>query len=100
MIIQNMTRTRTCQWCGKTFRVPRTRKYNATKYCCKKHSRLAKREQDNKAQKKYKKLYHWLLKDADKWQIGEVRLGETPEQDFEEEYRLVHKELNRIKRRK
>jgi len=95
MLIQNMTRTRKCKWCGRTFRVPKTREYNAVKYCCVKCSYYAYLEKHNEAQTEYMKRYKELLK---RERLGNSGLGQHREEDFEKELEKVRKELNRIKR--
>ena len=92
MLIQNQTRTRKCKWCGRTFRVPLGREYNATKYCCIKCSYYAYLEKHNIAQRKYLREYEELWKHSDK-QLGSIGLGGTPEEDFEEELKKIRKEL-------
>lgn len=95
MLIQNMTRTKTCKWCGRTFRVPKTREYNATKYCCIKCSYFAYLEKHNLAQHKYMKQYYSLFKDADK-QLGTRGLGPHPEADFDKELLKIKNELKKM----
>ena len=90
-----------CKYCGIEFLVDKTRKFNATKYCSNECRKNAKREQDLEAQRKYQKRYKWLLKDADKrGQLGEVRLGSTPEKDFYKEHQQIKRELRRIRNAK
>ena len=98
MLIQNITRLKTCQWCGKTFRVPLTREYNATKYCCEMHSNFAYLEKHNKAQHEYLKRYDDLFKNSDRpFELGSIGLGGHRENDFEKEMQKIRKELKRLK---
>lgn len=90
-----MTRTKTCKWCGRTFRVPKTREYNATKYCCIKCSYFAYLEKHNIAQQKYLKQYYSLFKDCDK-QLGTKGLGPHREDDFDKELDKIRNELKRM----
>lgn len=90
MLIQNMTRTKTCQWCGRTFRVPKTREHNATKYCCIRCSYYSYLEKHNIAQHEYLKRYEDFVKNR---RYGSIGLGATPEADFEEELKKIRKEL-------
>lgn len=90
-----MTKLKTCKWCGRTFRVPKTREYNATKYCCIKCSYYAYLEKHLDAQNQYLQRYKELFKDADR-QLGSKGLGPHPEQDFELELQKIKKELKKM----
>ena len=89
---------RICKWCKKPFIIPATRKNNPVKYCSDQCRKNAKKEQDLMAQRRYQLRYKWMLKDADpNGRLGEVRLGPKPSPDFDEEQRLIKKELKRCK---
>ena len=92
MLIQNMTRTKKCRWCGRTFRVPLSREYNATKYCCIKCSYFAYLEKHNVAQQEYLKRYKDFVQSK---MYGSIGLGPVPEEDFELELRKIRSELKR-----
>ena len=87
MLIQNMTKLKTCKWCGRTFRVPKTREFNATKYCCIKCSYYAKLEQNLEAKRKYDKKYKHLQKT----QLGTKGLGQHRHTDFKKEHNAILK---------
>lgn len=93
MLIQNMTRIKTCKWCGRTFRVPKTREYNATKYCCIKCSYYAYLEKHLEAQNNYTKKYDILKNDNNR--LGSKGIGPHREEDFEKEYEIIRKELRK-----
>lgn len=88
-------RIKECLWCGRSFIVPRQRKYNAVKYCCLIHKEYAYLEQHNKAQRRYMKKYKDLFKQGDRYSLGEKGLGQHREQDFLKEYKLIQKEKKR-----
>lgn len=90
MIIQNMTREKKCKWCGRTFRVPMTREYNATKYCCKKCSYYAKLEQNLETTRKYYKRFK-------RYELGTSNFKSKREEDFKKELEAIKAELRRLK---
>ena len=85
-------RVKNCKWCGRSFVIPKTRQYNAVKYCCKAHSYYAYLERHNKAQKEYIKRYTNCSK-----RLGTGYLGSHPADDFKKEYELIINELRRQK---
>lgn len=93
MLIQNMTRQRNCKWCGRSFRVPLTREYNATKYCCIKCSYYAKLEQNLEAKRKYDLKYKEL---STYKQLGTKGLGQHRIDDFEKELEVIKNELKKM----
>ncbi|WP_323736218.1 hypothetical protein PXD04_10105 [Methanosphaera sp. ISO3-F5] len=90
MLIQNMTREKTCKWCGRTFRVPMTREYNATKYCCVKCSYFAQLEQKYEWIREYRKKY------GTQFSIGTSNFKEKRFKDFEREMKAIRKEMKRL----
>jgi len=92
MLIQNMTRLKTCKWCGKNFRVPLTRKFNATKYCCIKCSTYAKLEQNLQSKRRYDQKYKHLQKT----QLGTKGLGQHRHKDFQKELQAIQNELKKM----
>lgn len=88
-------RVKNCKWCGRSFVIPKTRQYNAVKYCCKMHSYYAYLENHNKAQQQYLKRYK-NIPNCSK-QLGTGWLGSHPVDDFKKEYELIKKELRRKK---
>lgn len=95
MIIQNMTRLKTCEWCGRSFRVPKTREFNATKYCCIKCSYYAYLEKHLDAQNRYMKKYEDFFKYDDKHMLGSNGLGQHRHEDFEKELKAIKKEMKK-----
>lgn len=95
MIIQNMTRLKTCKWCGRSFRVPKTREFNATKYCCIKCSYYAYLENHLEAQNKYMKRYKDFFKYDDRYKLGSKGLGSHRNEDFEKELQAIKKEIKK-----
>ena len=93
-IIQNTTREIKCKWCGKYFRVPRTREYNAVKYCSMKCSYYAWLEKNLETTRRYNRKYQDIIKQR----LGDSRLGANPVKDFETELKLIRRELERIRR--
>ena len=89
-----MTKLKTCKWCGRTFRVPKTREFNATKYCCIKCSYYAYLEKHCDAQHEYLKRYDDIFKYADR-ELGSQGLGPHAEHDFDKELEKIRKELRR-----
>ena len=88
-IIQNMTRERSCKWCGRTFRVPLDRGHNATKYCCKKCSYYAKLEQNLETTRKYYKRFK-------RFELGTSNFKEKRSDDFKKELKQIKDELKRL----
>ena len=78
-----------CAWCGNPFH----KTHNRQMYCSKECATNAKREQDR---------HHWLkwfYKNKDhlyETQLGTRSLGPHREEDFEEEYKIIQKELKRL----
>jgi len=91
MIIQNMTKRRTCKWCGKTYHTPRTRKYNATKYCSKKCRKHARQEKVLQNVRTYQKRYGKPLK------LGTTNFDRKRKKDFQKEFEEIQKEKKRLK---
>ena len=97
MLIQNMTKLKTCKWCGRTFRVPKTREFNATKYCCIKCSYYAYLEKHLDAQKEYLKRYDDIFKEADlPSRLGTRGLGQHREEDFDKELQKIRSEMKKM----
>lgn len=88
-----MTNLKTCKWCGRTFRVPKRREFNATKYCCIKCSYYAYLENHLEAVRRYNKRYG--LKNQKR--LGDMGLGSHREEDFEKELKKIKAELRRLK---
>lgn len=78
-----------CEWCGNPFH----KTHNRQMYCSKECATNAKKEQDR---------HHWLkwfYKNKDhlyETQLGTRSLGPHREEDFEEEYKIIQKELKRL----
>ena len=88
---------RICKWCGQEFSVPKSRKYNAVKYCgphCKHEGYLDKHL---KAQTSYKKRWQDLPKLEQRgYLLGEGQVMQHRVEDFEHEEQIIRKELRRI----
>ena len=89
MITMCGTKKHKCGWCGNPFH----KTHNRQMYCSKECATNAKKEQDR---------HHWLkwfYKNKDhlyETQLGTRSLGPHREEDFEEEYKIIQKELKRL----
>lgn len=77
-----------CAYCGKEFK----KRSNAQKYCCKKCSQNALKENKCDWIREYRKKYGI----KNKW-LGIGLIGEHRVKNFEEEYRIIRKEKARLK---
>ena len=89
MITMCGTKKHKCEWCGNPFH----KTHNRQMYCSKECATNAKKEQDRRHWLK------WFYKNKDhlyETQLGTRSLGPHREEDFEEEYKIIQKELKRL----
>ena len=92
------TRIKICGNCKKEFTVPKSRKYNATKYCCEKCRKEAYAEAHNKAQQEYKKRWreYYNHHEIHNSQFGNTQLNRRIDGNWEKEHQAILQELNRL----
>lgn len=90
-----MTKEKTikCKWCGSLFTVPRTREFNAVKYCCIRCRHYAYLESHREARRRYEKKYN---RTDNKHHLGNSNIKEHANPDFIRELKIVERELKRL----
>ena len=85
-----------CKWCGEFF----IKEYAPEKYCCDECRKLSRGMQSrNKSHRWYHRHKH-ELSEKQRWGLGSGTLGQHMHNDFEKEFNVVEKELNRLGLRK
>ena len=92
-ILKPLTNSK-CKYCGKPF----YKQHNKTCYCSDECRTLALKEQKAEYQRKRRKLINkGVLVSNEKEYIGTQFLSQHRQEDFEDEYESIQKEMKRLK---
>lgn len=81
-----------CLWCGNVF-IPHA---NKQQYCSREHARYATMENKAKYSRKYRRVYHDIIKEQNKVPVGTGTLGGHCSDSFGEEYEKIRDEMVRL----